>query len=91
MTVCQYTILLRQKPHMDRWVEAINKDCLGNLSAHSNNYKYIVNTFLMEKAKGAGTQYDVSMFWDKETDYTLTVWWENETLHCIVTAFVVSL
>ena len=76
---------------MDRWSEAVNKSGLSNLSKYSTAYKYIVNSFIMEKTKGAGAEYNLSLFWDTSTDYSRTISWENDELLCIATAFIVGL
>ncbi|GBG31477.1 Dynein light chain Tctex-type [Hondaea fermentalgiana] len=73
-----------------RWVEAINQQCVQDLSAACNNLKYIASTVVYEASRGAGMEVASSMFWNAQADDSVTVSWENGSVGCIVTVFGVS-
>mmetsp|Transcript_16057 Transcript_16057/g.48391 ORF Transcript_16057/g.48391 Transcript_16057/m.48391 type:complete len:115 (-) Transcript_16057:56-400(-) len=68
---------------VEEWNEMIGQAVLEKLQETSGNFKYIVNTSIMEK-KGAGLHTSSATFWDPETDGAVSYRWENKAMVCIV-------
>mmetsp|Transcript_3540 Transcript_3540/g.10133 ORF Transcript_3540/g.10133 Transcript_3540/m.10133 type:complete len:116 (+) Transcript_3540:124-471(+) len=76
--------------HVDEWTECIGQEVLKKLQDLCGNFKYIVNTTVMEK-KGAGLHTSSAVFWDADADGAVSYRWENKAMVCIVSAYGVGL
>mmetsp|Transcript_96985 Transcript_96985/g.274056 ORF Transcript_96985/g.274056 Transcript_96985/m.274056 type:complete len:115 (-) Transcript_96985:168-512(-) len=75
---------------VDEWSESIGQSVLVKLQELNCNFKYIVNTSIMEK-RGAGLHTSAAVFWDPDIDGSVSYRWENKAMVCVVQAFGIGI
>ncbi|CAH8635328.1 unnamed protein product [Heterobilharzia americana] len=72
------------------WARNIVERCRGELIDLGKPFKYIVNCTIVQKS-AFGFYSTTSCYWDDAKDGECTVKWENKNIHCIVTAYGLSI
>jgi dynein light chain Tctex-type 1 len=72
------------------WIEEINAGCLDKLQTLHHDFKYIVNTVVVQKV-GAGVHASAACYWEQATDGNLTFRWENPWMTILVHVYALAL
>ena len=90
---CVEGILAKATYHpknVQTWVEDISAKVLERLRETNENFKYIVNTQIVEK-NGAGMHSSTTAYWDSNTDGCVCHRWENKSMYCMVYVYGVAM
>ena len=70
--------------------QKVSKDIVSEVAKKNGNFKYAVNTAILNKAEG-GLHVGSSCFWNADTDGSVVIKDENDKMHWIVTLYAFAL
>ena len=74
-------------------VEGINRQCVSTLNKMSSNFKWIVNTVIVESSSSGanGMHMENVALWDAHTDGCLVVKWTGKRASCVTSVYCLAI